>query len=84
VGVAAVEPECGGEVDRPGAAKGADDQVAQAHHDVRAGPGAHLGGVLAEGHVPDVVQPVLDRPVAAEVVGEPGGAGWAWARLVTA
>ena len=84
MGVAAVEPECGGEVDRPGAAKGADNQVAQAHHDVRAGLGADLGGVLAEGHVPDVVQPVLDRPVAAEVVGEPGGAGWAWARLVTA
>jgi hypothetical protein len=45
--------EGGGEVDRPGAAERADDQVAQAG--MTCGPGAQLGGVLGEGHVPDVV-----------------------------
>jgi hypothetical protein len=29
-----------GEVDRPGTAKRADDKIAQAGHDLRAGPGA--------------------------------------------
>jgi hypothetical protein len=40
-----------------------------------AGPGADLGAVLGEGGVAEVVQAVLDRPVPAQVVGEPGGAG---------
>ena len=67
--------QCGGEVDRPGADEHADDQVAQAGHDLRAGPGAQLGGVLGKGHVADVVQAVLDLPVPADEVGEPGRAG---------
>jgi hypothetical protein len=65
----------GGEVDRPGPAEHADDEVAQAGHDLRAGPGPDLGGVLGEGHVADVVQAVLDRPMPTQQVGEPGGAG---------
>jgi hypothetical protein len=56
VGVAGVLAEGGGEVDRPGVAERADDQVAQAGHDLRAGPGAQLGGVLGECHVPDVIK----------------------------
>jgi hypothetical protein len=63
----------GGEVDWPGAAERADGEVAQAGHDLRAGPGAQLGGVLGEGHIPHPVQAVLDRPVPTEQVGEPGG-----------
>jgi hypothetical protein len=70
-----VVAEGGGEVDWSGAAQRADDQVAKARHDLRAGPGAQLGGVLGEGGVAEVVQAVLDRPVPAEVVGEPGRAG---------
>jgi hypothetical protein len=65
----------GGEVDRPDAGQRADDQVAQAGHDVWAGPGAQLRGVLGEGHIVHPVQAVLDRPVPPQEVGEPGGAG---------
>jgi hypothetical protein len=61
--MAAVIAERGGEVDRPGAAQHADGQVAQGRHDLRGGPGADPGGVLGEGDVPHVVQPVLDSPV---------------------
>jgi len=56
VGVAAVIPEPGGEVDRPGAAQHADDQVAQGRHDLGRGPGAHPGGVFCERGVAEVVQ----------------------------
>jgi hypothetical protein len=48
VWVTGVLAEGGGEVDRPGAAQRADGQVAQAGHDLRAGPGAQLGGVFGE------------------------------------
>jgi hypothetical protein len=69
---------CGGaarrEVHWPGAAERADGEVAQAGHGLRAGPGAQLGGVLGEGHIPHPAQAVLDRPVPTEQVGEPGGA----------
>jgi hypothetical protein len=37
--------------------------------------GAQLIGVLAEGDVTDVVQAVLDRPVATDKVGQSGGVG---------
>src|SRR4029450_13170308 len=74
-GVAGVVAQGGGEVDRPGAAQRANGEVAQGRHDVGAGAGADLGAVLGEAGVADVVQAVLDRPVPAEVVGEPGGAG---------
>src|SRR5215217_3449304 len=74
-GVAGVATEGGGEVDRPGAAEHADCEVAQACHDLWAGPGPHLGGVLGEGHIPHPVQAVLDRPMPADEVGQPGGAG---------
>ena len=50
-------------------------KVAQACHDLRGGAGPDPGGVLGEGHIPDVVQAVLDRPVPADEVGEPGRAG---------
>jgi hypothetical protein len=46
-GVASVATEGGGEVDRPGAAEQADCEVAQAGHDLGAGPGPDLGGVLS-------------------------------------
>ena len=55
--VAAVVAERGSEVDWPGAAERADDQVAQAGHDLWAGPGPDLGGVLGEGHIADVCRP---------------------------
>jgi hypothetical protein len=42
--VAGVVAEGGGEVDRPGSAEHADGEVAQAGHDLWAGPGADLGG----------------------------------------
>jgi hypothetical protein len=50
-------------------------RLPRAGHDLRAGPGPDLGGVLGEGHVADVVQAVLDRPMPTQQVGEPGGAG---------
>src|SRR6266511_774957 len=64
----------GGEVDRAGPAEHANDQVAQAGHDLRGGAGAELGGVLGEGHVADPMPAVLDRPVPADEVGQPGRA----------
>ena len=67
--VAAVIAQRGGEVDRPRAAKHADDQVAQAGHDLRAAASAQLRGVLGKGHVADPVQAVLDRPVSPDEVG---------------
>ena len=73
--VAGVVAQGSGEVYRPGAAQRADREVAQARHDLRASPGAQLGGVLGEGHIADPVQAVLDRPVSAQEIGEPGGAG---------
>jgi hypothetical protein len=69
-GVAGVVTERRGEVDGPGAAEHADDQVAQASHVCgRAGP--NLGSVLGEGDVADVVQAVL----AAGPAPRAGGAG---------
>ena len=68
-----VVTEGGCQVDRPGAAEHTDDQVAQAGHGLWAGAGADLGSVLGEGDIAGVVQR-LDRPVAAEQVGQPGGA----------
>jgi hypothetical protein len=38
-------------------------------------PVRNWGSVLGEGHVPDVVQAVLDRQLPPDEVGEPGGAG---------
>jgi hypothetical protein len=75
--VAGVLAEGGAEVDRPGAAERANDQVAQAGHDLRAISGAQTGGVLGEGHIPDVVQAILERPVPPDELGEPGGLAWA-------
>jgi hypothetical protein len=57
----------------PAPAEQPDDQVAQAGHHTWAGTGADLQGVLREGDIANVVQR-LDRPVAAEQVGQPGRA----------
>jgi hypothetical protein len=62
-GVAGVAAKGGGQVDRPRPAGYADGQVAQPGHDLRGGAGPDLGGVRGDGHIPDVVQAVLDRPV---------------------
>jgi hypothetical protein len=64
----------GGEVDRPRPAQHPDGQVAQAGHHARAGAGAHRAAVLGEGDVTDMMHR-LDGPVAAQQVGETGGAG---------
>jgi hypothetical protein len=56
-----------------------DDQVAQAWYGPVGGAGADLGGVLGiipEGDIADLVQR-LDGPVAADPVGQAGGAAWA-------
>jgi hypothetical protein len=74
-GVAAVVAERSGDGARLGLVERADDEVAQAGHDVGAVAGADLAGVFAEGDVADVVQAVLDAPVAADEVGQSGGAG---------
>ena len=82
--VAGVAAELGGEVDRSRLVERADDQVAQAGHHSRAGAGADPRGVLGEGDIADVVQR-LDRPVPADEVGQPSGAGLGvGVRLVTA
>jgi len=64
--VTAVVAQRGGEVDRPGPAEHAYDEVAQAGHDLRSGPGAELGAILGEGHIADPVQAVLDALVARQ------------------
>jgi hypothetical protein len=75
VWVAAVVAQRDSEVDWPSSAERADDEVAQAGHDLRRGPSADLGAILGEGHIPDPVQAVLDRPVTPQEVGKPGRAG---------
>ena len=50
-------------------AQQADGHVAHRRHRVRARPLAYLGAILVVGHIPHVVQAVLDLPVVA-VVGE--------------
>jgi hypothetical protein len=86
--VAHVVTQRGGDGARSAVVERADDEVAQAGHDVGAVASADLAGVFAEGDVTDVVQAVLDAPVAADQVGQSGGAGlgvgWAWVRLVIA
>jgi hypothetical protein len=49
----------------------------EADHHAGEAAGARIGGVFAEGHVADVVQLVLDRPVPAKVAGQLRGAGGA-------
>ena len=44
------------------------DHVAQCRHHLRRRPGSHLGCVLPQGHIPDVVQPVLNSPVAPYIL----------------
>jgi hypothetical protein len=64
-------------------AQDANGEVTQAGHGAWYSAGADLGGVLGEGNVTDVVQR-LDRPVAAQQVGQPGGAGLSEVELVIA
>jgi hypothetical protein len=45
---------------------------------------ARVGGAFAEGHVADLAQLVLDRPVPAKVAGQLAGQAAPRARLVTA
>ena len=89
--VAGMVTERGGEVGRPSAAERADGEVAQAGHDLWAGPAPDLGGVLGEGHIPYVVQAVLDRCRPFSIAQCPrmrsasrAGLAWAWVRLVAA
>src|SRR5215207_7840787 len=69
--VAAVVAQCDSEVDWPSSAERADDELRRQAMTC----GADLGAILGEGHIPDPVQAVLDRPVAPQEVGKPGWAG---------
>jgi hypothetical protein len=73
-GVPGVVPGGGCDVGVAGHFHDPDGEVAQGGHDLGAVSGADLGGVLAVGHVADVVQG-FDAPVAADPPGEVGGAG---------
>jgi hypothetical protein len=84
--VAAVIAQRGGEVDRLSPAEHADDQAAQAGHDLQGGTGADLGGVLGKGHVPDPVQAVLEslRRLRLWVVNKWGSSRWWGGRACSA
>jgi hypothetical protein len=82
--VAGMVAKRGGEVDWPGPAERADGQVAQGRHDVWAGAGPDLGGVLGERHVPDVGSPFSIAQCPQMRSASRAGLAWAWARLVTA
>src|SRR5664280_1681572 len=55
-----------GDVNGLGQAQDGDREVAQAGHDAGAVAGADLGQVLAERHVADPMESVLDGPVTAQ------------------
>jgi hypothetical protein len=75
----------GGEVDRPGPAEHADDQVAQGRHDVWAGAGADLGAVLGEGGVAEVVYRLESlRRLRLWVVNKQGSSRWWGGRACSA
>src|SRR5674476_604678 len=59
-----------GDVSGLGQAQDGDREVAQAGHDAGAVAGADLGQVLAERHVADPMESVLDGPVTAQRGGE--------------
>lgn len=74
-GVAGVVVESSGDVRLVGESESADGQVAQGCHGTWSGAGAYAGGVLGVRGVPDVVDLVLDAPVAADAAGDLGCVG---------
>jgi len=60
----------GGDVGGAVTAVDADGEVAEGRHDRWSVAGADLGRVLAQGHVADPMQLVLDVPVCADDVGD--------------
>jgi hypothetical protein len=64
-----------GDVALPGLPQQADRQVAQGRYHLEPVPGADLAGVLAEGHIPHPVRPVLDLPLAADQHRQAGRVG---------
>jgi Transposase IS116/IS110/IS902 family len=76
-GVAAGMSQRGGEVGVAGQAQRADGEVAQAGHHPGEAAAARSGGVFAEVHVADPVQPVLDPPVPAQPARQLRGASGA-------
>ena len=64
IGASAVA-ERRGDVTGTGEAEEGDGQVADRGHHLRAGAFADAGAVLVEGHIPDPMETILDRPMAA-------------------
>src|SRR5215210_8475718 len=57
--------ECSGDVGGTGGAQQADGEVAASGEGVSDGTSAHLGAILVEGDIADVMEAVLDAPVTA-------------------
>ena len=67
----------GGDLGVAGLADEPDCQVTERGHDAGPGAGPDPGGILTVSDVPDVVDLVLDGPVAADVPGQVDGGGLA-------
>src|ERR1700689_332267 len=68
-------PDGGGDLCVAGLADEPDRQVTEGGHDARSRAGPYPGCVLTERDIPDVVDFVLDRPLAADVPGQVGRGG---------
>lgn len=69
-------PEGFGHVCPPGPAQEADGEIPEGGHDAGSISGSNLGAIFIKGDIPDIIQAILDRPVAAVELQEAAGEGF--------
>lgn len=68
-------PEGFGHVCPPGPAQEADGKIPKGGHDAGSVSGSNLRAIFIKGDIPDIIQAILDRPVAAVELQEAAGQG---------